>query len=174
MRAKFFQENSSRWKPGLSRPIASLRLSPKALERTLDLKFEEEEDDLDRFQVAFLKTPEGDEFALVRYLHSPASDTEIWTNSLSRQPRTDLKKALEVLGLGTKILSWTHPDLSKSSTSGARNPIPAERKARVGRNPATGEEIRIPAKRIVRFRRAAGGTLSHSGRRRPVDSVKKK
>ena len=30
--------------------------------------------------------------------------------------------------------------------------IRAERKARVGRNPATGEEIKIPAKKVVKFR----------------------
>ena len=30
--------------------------------------------------------------------------------------------------------------------------VRAERKARVGRNPATGEEIKIPAKKVVKFR----------------------
>src|SRR6266480_1785098 len=30
--------------------------------------------------------------------------------------------------------------------------VRAERKARVGRNPATGEAIKIPAKRVVKFR----------------------
>ena len=30
--------------------------------------------------------------------------------------------------------------------------VRAERKARTGRNPATGEEIKIPAKRVVKFR----------------------
>jgi DNA-binding protein HU-beta len=28
----------------------------------------------------------------------------------------------------------------------------ANRKARIGRNPQTGEEIKIPAKRVVKFR----------------------
>jgi DNA-binding protein HU-beta len=32
--------------------------------------------------------------------------------------------------------------------------VRAERKARVGRNPATGEEIKIPAKKVVKFRLA--------------------
>jgi DNA-binding protein HU-beta len=30
--------------------------------------------------------------------------------------------------------------------------VRAERKARIGRNPATGEAIKIPAKRVVKFR----------------------
>ena len=30
--------------------------------------------------------------------------------------------------------------------------VKANRKARVGRNPATGEQIQIPAKRVVKFR----------------------
>jgi nucleoid DNA-binding protein len=34
----------------------------------------------------------------------------------------------------------------------------AERKARTGRNPQTGKEITIPAKRVVRFK--AGGALT--------------
>jgi DNA-binding protein HU-beta len=32
--------------------------------------------------------------------------------------------------------------------------VRAERKARVGRNPATGQEIKIPAKKVVKFRLA--------------------
>lgn len=32
--------------------------------------------------------------------------------------------------------------------------VKAKRKARVGRNPATGEEIKIPAKTVVKFRLA--------------------
>ncbi|MBV9266619.1 MAG: HU family DNA-binding protein, partial [Acidobacteriaceae bacterium] len=32
--------------------------------------------------------------------------------------------------------------------------VRAERKARVGRNPATGEAIKIPAKKVVKFRLA--------------------
>jgi DNA-binding protein HU-beta len=30
--------------------------------------------------------------------------------------------------------------------------VRAERKARIGRNPSTGEAIKIPAKRVVKFR----------------------
>ena len=30
--------------------------------------------------------------------------------------------------------------------------VRADRKARIGRNPATGEEIKIPAKKVVKFR----------------------
>ena len=32
----------------------------------------------------------------------------------------------------------------------------AERKARTGRNPQTGKEIKIPAKKVVRFKAGAG------------------
>ena len=32
----------------------------------------------------------------------------------------------------------------------------ANRKARIGRNPQTGEPIKIPAKRVVKFRLAKG------------------
>jgi DNA-binding protein HU-beta len=40
--------------------------------------------------------------------------------------------------------SFTIPDLGKI--------VLVNRKARVGRNPATGEQIQIPAKRVVKFR----------------------
>ena len=40
--------------------------------------------------------------------------------------------------------SFTIPDLGKI--------VLVNRKARIGRNPATGEQIQIPAKRVVKFR----------------------
>src|ERR1700738_3756453 len=35
--------------------------------------------------------------------------------------------------------------------------VRVERKARMGRNPATGQEIKIPAKKVVKFRVAKAG-----------------
>ncbi|MDB6034292.1 MAG: hup [Verrucomicrobiales bacterium] len=40
--------------------------------------------------------------------------------------------------------TFTYPGLGKL--------VLVDRKARVGRNPATGEQIQIPAKRVVKFR----------------------
>lgn len=174
MRPKFVQEPSSRWKPGRSGPIASIRLSPKALERALDLKFEEEEDDLDSYQVAVLKTPDGGQFALFRYRQSPSGGTEIWTKSPSKQMQSDLSRALEVLGVSPKSVVWTHPNLTKDEVREGRKLSLVERPARVAGNPASGERIRIPAKPIVRFRAAASGAFSPSRRRRPAGSAKKK
>src|SRR6266849_6505930 len=112
MASTFTQASSSQWKPGLAEPIATLRLSPDALMRDLELKFEEEQDDLDRFQVAYLRTRDGNDFALVRYLNSPAADTEIWTRVSSSEPAAQLQKALEALGLKRNDVSWTRSDIS--------------------------------------------------------------
>lgn len=60
------------------------------------------------------------------------------------------KKAAEILeivaGLAYKHAknSFTLPGLGKL--------VLVNRKARMGRNPATGEEIKIPAKKVVKFR----------------------
>jgi DNA-binding protein HU-beta len=39
-----------------------------------------------------------------------------------------------------------------TGTKSAKRPPWLNRKARIGRNPATGEQIQIPAKRVVKFR----------------------
>ena len=45
---------------------------------------------------------------------------------------------------GTYVVTFTLPGLGKL--------VLVNRKARIGRNPATGEQIQIPAKRVVKFR----------------------
>jgi hypothetical protein len=77
VRRKSSQVPVSEFRPDL-RPIALLRLSPGDLSKALDLEFEEEEDDLDGYQVAVLETPDGGQFALFRYHRSPSGawDTE--------------------------------------------------------------------------------------------------
>ena len=60
------------------------------------------------------------------------------------------KQAAEVLGALAEISyknaknSFTFPGVGKL--------VLANRKARIGRNPATGAEIKIPAKKVVKFR----------------------
>lgn len=164
---KFLQEPSSRWKPGRSGPIASIRLSPAALERTLDLKFEDEEDDLDSYQVAVLKTPDGGQFALFRYRQSPSGGTEIWTKSSSKEMRSDLTRALDVLGLSSKSVVWTHPSLTRGEARDGR-------KLRLVERSATAEKVRVPARRVVSFRKMVPATVPHGNRRRPAGSSKKK
>ena len=118
---RFSQVPVSKFRPDL-RPIALLRLSPGDLSKALDLEFEEREDDLDRYQVAVLKTPGGRQFALFRYRRSPSGGTEIWTKSSSTQMRSDLGRALEALGLTLNDVSWTHSEIPNSPTTGERNP----------------------------------------------------
>ena len=66
-------------------------------------------------------------------------------------------------GLSKKQVGTFFDELAALSYSEAKNSftIPGlgklvlvERKARVGRNPATGQEIQIPAKKVVKFRLA--------------------
>jgi DNA-binding protein HU-beta len=60
------------------------------------------------------------------------------------------KQAVEILGIIADLAykqaknSFTLPGLGKL--------VLVNRKARVGRNPATGEQIQIPVKRVVKFR----------------------
>ena len=49
-------------------------------------------------------------------------------------------------------LKWLTRPLKKVKLQGLGILAVKNRKARIGRNPATGAEIKIPAKRVVKFR----------------------
>jgi DNA-binding protein HU-beta len=70
-------------------------------------------------------------------------------------------KLAETTGLTKKQVNAFFEELSKLAYKEAKNSfvIPGlgklvlvQRKARMGRNPATGEAIKIPAKKVVKFR----------------------
>ncbi len=70
-------------------------------------------------------------------------------------------KLAEATGLSKKQVNEFFDELSKLAYKEAKNSftIPGigklvlvHRKARMGRNPATGEQIKIPAKKVVKFR----------------------
>lgn len=70
--------------------------------------------------------------------------------SLADQAEIPKKKAAEILDLIAQLAykhaknTFTLPGLGKL--------VLVNRKARIGRNPATGAEIKIPAKKVVKFR----------------------
>ena len=66
------------------------------------------------------------------------------TNSLTKKQATEVVQSLVDLAYKNAKNSFTIPGLGKL--------VLVNRKARVGRNPATGESINIPAKRVVKFR----------------------
>jgi DNA-binding protein HU-beta len=63
---------------------------------------------------------------------------------LTKTQATQTLEALASLAYKNAKNSFTIPGLGKL--------LLVNRKARVGRNPATGAQIRIPAKRVVKFR----------------------
>jgi len=66
-------------------------------------------------------------------------------NGLTKKQATDLLQSLADLAIAsTKSTgAFTFPGVGKLKL--------VDRKARMGRNPATGETIQIPAKRVVKF-----------------------
>lgn len=71
--------------------------------------------------------------------------TEIATkNNLTKKTAVEILEFLAELAYKNAKNSFTIPGLGKL--------VLVNRKARVGRNPATGETINIPAKRVVKFR----------------------
>ena len=63
----------------------------------------------------------------------------------------------DVSGLMDKLAELAYSEVKKGGEfflPGFGKLVKAHRKARVGRNPATGEEIKIPAKTVVKFRLA--------------------
>ena len=68
--------------------------------------------------------------------------------------KTGLSKK-EVVGLLETLTSMAYSEVKKSGEfvlPGFGKLVRVDRKARMGRNPATGEEIKIPAKKVVKFR----------------------
>lgn len=70
--------------------------------------------------------------------------------SVAEKAGISKKQAAEILDVIAELAyknaknSFTLPGLGKL--------VLVNRKARIGRNPATGEEIKIPAKKVVKFR----------------------
>ena len=80
--------------------------------------------------------------AIIKKTKGTKTDTEDFINALIDAVKADLKKdgGLQLVGFGTfKVV---------------------KRAARVGRNPNNGREIKIPAKKVVKF--TAGKTLKES------------
>ena len=66
------------------------------------------------------------------------------TNAISKRQAVDILQTVCDLAYKNAKNSFTLPGLGKL--------VLVNRKARMGRNPATGEAIKIPAKRVVKFR----------------------
>jgi DNA-binding protein HU-beta len=66
------------------------------------------------------------------------------TVGVTRKQAAETLEALVVLAYKNARNKFTIPGLGKL--------VLVNRKARMGRNPATGESIKIPAKRVVKFR----------------------
>ena len=64
--------------------------------------------------------------------------------SITKRTATDVLEYIAELAYKNAKNSFTLPGLGKL--------VLVNRKARIGRNPATGEEIKIPAKKVVKFR----------------------
>ncbi|MEX2262617.1 MAG: HU family DNA-binding protein [Bryobacteraceae bacterium] len=81
-----------------------------------------------------------------------------------RMTQTQLMRSLaEKTAVSNKVAKQFLDELSKTAVTevkkngvfvlpGLGRLVRVERKARVGRNPATGESIKIPAKKVVKFR----------------------
>ena len=63
---------------------------------------------------------------------------------ISKKLASEILKHIAQLAYKNAKNSFTLPGLGKL--------VLVNRKARIGRNPATGEEIKIPAKKVVKFR----------------------
>lgn len=79
----------------------------------------------------------------------PLTKSQI-TSAVADKVGISKKQAAEILDVIAELAyknaknSFTLPGLGKL--------VLVNRKARIGRNPATGEEIKIPAKKVVKFR----------------------
>ena len=65
-------------------------------------------------------------------------------NNITKRQAVEILETIADLAYKNAKNSFTLPGLGKL--------VLVNRKARIGRNPATGEQINIPAKRVVKFR----------------------
>ena len=65
-------------------------------------------------------------------------------NSLTKKQAVEILEQLAQMAYRNAKNTFTLPGIGKL--------VLVNRKARIGRNPATGEQIQIPAKRVVKFR----------------------
>ncbi len=77
--------------------------------------------------------------------------------SKSKLTKADSKKALDAF---IEATSHTLKKGGRIALVGFGSFSVSSRKARTGRNPQTGKEIKIPAKKVVRFK--AGSELTHT------------
>ena len=74
--------------------------------------------------------------------------------------KTGLKKK-EVIVVIETLVAMAYKEAKNSFTiPGLGKLVVVNRKARIGRNPATGEQIQIPAKRVLKFRIAKAAKLA--------------
>jgi len=74
--------------------------------------------------------------------------------------KTGLKKK-EVIAVVETLVAMAYKEAKNSFTiPGLGKLVVVNRKARIGRNPATGEQIQIPAKRVLKFRIAKAAKLA--------------
>lgn len=90
--------------------------------------------------MAFKKAKPTDKpLTKAKVIEALAEETE-----LSKKDVTNVLTALTDLAYAQAAVGFTIPNLGKL--------VVQQRKARKGRNPATGETIKIPAKKVLKFR----------------------
>lgn len=90
--------------------------------------------------MAFKKAKAGDKaLTKAKVIEAIATETE-----LAKKDVANVLAALTDLAYAQASVGFTLPGIGKLAI--------VQRKARMGRNPATGQEIKIPAKKVLKFR----------------------
>lgn len=89
-------------------------------------------------------------------LQLPKKQVKSFLDTLAQLAYKEAKNGFTMPGLGKLVL--------------------VQRKARMGRNPATGEQIKIPAKKVVKFKvaKAAKDAIVGTSAKAPAKAAKKK
>jgi hypothetical protein len=75
------------------------------LQQRYGLKFEEGEDDLDRYELAAIPIADGGQLWLLRYRRAPSPGTVVYADSAA-DPAPTREQLLAMLGLSHEDLSW--------------------------------------------------------------------
>lgn len=95
---------------GDSQALATLRFSPEALAERHGLTFEEDNDDLDWFQLAAMALPDGSRAWLMRHQGNPEPGTIVYVDA-GAELATAKAHLTRALGLREEDFSWVAPEL---------------------------------------------------------------
>ena len=95
------------WQPGNIVDIALISPKPNDLQVLCEIRFHQDTDDLDDFDVAYLQIPGGARYMLTKHKRTSELGTKVWADiQLERDYQLATLALVRVLGLDPAVILW--------------------------------------------------------------------